>query len=137
MKVDLETKRQQWGSLPQKWTQSTGGPQNSELVNAVLHSEKPLRFQSSLSSTPYKLTLFLASGFFSLLELSTGLLTFSQFGQKDNADPKVCLLSLLSFKWLRIVQGFILSKFRYLHCLKNESSPLCCSQTGSDVANDC
>lgn len=40
---------------------------------------------------------FLASVFLSpLSELSTGLLTFAQFGHKDNTDTKVSLLVALS-----------------------------------------
>lgn len=101
----LETKRPQRGSLPRRWTQSTGGTQNLELVNAVAELCNHACILRNLWN--FKVAFLSLLLFLSLPELSTGLLTFTQLGQKDDTDHKVLLLSVLSVEWLMVVIGFI------------------------------
>lgn len=90
----LETKRPQRGSIPHRWTQSTGGTQNLELVNAVAKLRNDACILRNLWN--FKVAFRSLLLFLSLPELSTGLLTFTQLGQKDDTDHKVLLLSVLS-----------------------------------------
>lgn len=101
MTVSPETRAPLWGPRSRRYVQSTAVPQKLEQVKKKKHTLLSYIAISYVSfvckNSCWTSNIFCFCFDFSspLSELSTGLLTFAQFGHKDNVDAKVCSLLFL------------------------------------------
>lgn len=98
MRVPPETRPPLWGLRPHRCVQSTAVPQKLEQVKKKKNCTLPSHLCLLYVRIHVETQTFsgFSFGFSSpLSELSSGLLTFAQFGHKDNVDAKVCTVLLL------------------------------------------